>query len=385
MDRNGNLVYWLGRIIYLILRPIAKMRYKNKDIWLVSERGTDARDNGYHMFKYLRKEHPEINAWYVITRDSVDLKKIIDFGNIVYSGTIKYWMLYIGSSVILTAFEPIVPSANRKFGQYVTKKNHQKVVFLQHGITSEDICCYHKECANYDLFICGAKPEYDFVLNTFNYSPSEVKYTGFARFDSLHSIKTKRQVLIMPTWRKWLKNSSKQEVINSEYVEKWNHLLESPKLIEIAEKSETKIIFYPHQEMQKFVDAFRSSNSNIIIGDCKEFDVQPLLMESSLLITDYSSVNFDFAYMKKPVMYYQFDDERIFRDHYDNGWFDYRNLGFGEVTQSEEVLLELLEKYISNDFKISAQYRQRIESFFPLYDEYNSERIFREIEIMGKN
>ena len=33
---------------------------------------------------------------------------------------------------------------------------------------------------------------------------------------------------------------------------------------------------------------------------------EDLLTESSLMVTDYSGVQFDFAYMKKPIIYYQF-------------------------------------------------------------------------------
>ncbi|MBR5258025.1 MAG: hypothetical protein IKV51_03670, partial [Clostridia bacterium] len=44
-----------------------------RDTWLISERGYDARDNGYCFFRYLRRNHPDIRAVYVITRDSPDL------------------------------------------------------------------------------------------------------------------------------------------------------------------------------------------------------------------------------------------------------------------------------------------------------------------------
>ena len=83
MHRNTLGVYLFAKTVPLFLTPIAKISLKGKKVWLVSERGYDARDNGYHMFKYLRKEHPEINAWYLITRDSHDLDKVAELGNIV--------------------------------------------------------------------------------------------------------------------------------------------------------------------------------------------------------------------------------------------------------------------------------------------------------------
>ena len=43
-----------------------------RGIWLVGERGTDARDNGYWFYRYLRTQHPELRTYYVITADSPD-------------------------------------------------------------------------------------------------------------------------------------------------------------------------------------------------------------------------------------------------------------------------------------------------------------------------
>ena len=38
---------------------------KYRELWLVCERGNDARDNGYWFYRYLKEKHPEINARYV--------------------------------------------------------------------------------------------------------------------------------------------------------------------------------------------------------------------------------------------------------------------------------------------------------------------------------
>ena len=48
---------------------------KYRELWLVCERGNDARDNGYWFYRYLKEEHPEINARYVIETDSADRAK----------------------------------------------------------------------------------------------------------------------------------------------------------------------------------------------------------------------------------------------------------------------------------------------------------------------
>ena len=68
---------------YFLLFPIALWKYRGRTIYLISERGTDARDNGYHMFRYIRQNHPEDEAYYVITKDSADYPKVAELGKVV--------------------------------------------------------------------------------------------------------------------------------------------------------------------------------------------------------------------------------------------------------------------------------------------------------------
>ena len=365
---------------WCLFLPFAGVKYHGKHIWLVCERGTDARDNGYHMFRYLRTKHPEIDVWYIITKDSADLHKISDLGNVVFAGTVRHWLLYIRAERILTAFEPhFCPSRSYSFYRFIKRKNGQKIVFLQHGVIANDLPLYHQERSGFDLFICGAKPEYDFISSTFNYINGEVRYTGLARFDALHNLKVKRQLLIMPTYRKWFRNQSDEEVKNSEYVRHWQTLLNNPRLSEVAEKCDINIVFYPHQLMQKYVSIFSSPSERITIADFRHYDVQPLLMESAMLVTDYSSIHFDFAYMEKPILYYQFDEIEAFEKQFGRGYFGYRESGFGEVVTEENELMNLIEEYTENGFKVKPFYRKRVEGFFPLHDNQNCERIYEEI------
>lgn len=366
--------------IHSMAKRLVLLPFRKKHVWLVCERGTDARDNGYHMFKYLRTKHPEINAWYVITRDSADYEKVSQYGNVAIAGTLKHWIVYISAEKILTAFEPhFCPSKSHAFYKFVKKKNKQQITFLQHGVIGNDLPLYHQERSGFEIFICGAKPEYDFISSTFGYKNGEVRYTGLARFDALHNIETKRQILIMPTYRKWLRDYSEKEVSESEYVKRWQSFITNPRLAEIAKKHDMTVVFYPHQLAQQYVSLFVSSDPRIIVADYRHYDVQPLLKESCLLISDYSSVQFDFAYMEKPQLYYQFDEAEVFSKHCERGYFDYRKNGFGEVVSTEDELLRAVEDCLNNDCKLKPFYRNRIEGFFPLHDNHNCERIFQEI------
>ena len=68
---------------YFSIYPIAKLKYRGKEIWLVSEAGSTARDNGFHFYKYLKENYPEIESYYIISKDSSDYSRVKSYGNII--------------------------------------------------------------------------------------------------------------------------------------------------------------------------------------------------------------------------------------------------------------------------------------------------------------
>jgi CDP-glycerol glycerophosphotransferase (TagB/SpsB family) len=255
-----------------------------------------------------------------------------------------------------------------------------KLIFLQHGVIKDNLVGLYQDQTKVDVFICGAKLEYEYVASTFHYKNNEVCYTGLARYDALHSIKFKRQILVMPTWRVYLKTLSKNELLQSTYFCAWNTFLSDERLIRFLEKQNLELVFYPHFEMQPYISHFKVSSERIKVVTFENYDVQTLLKESLLLITDYSSVFFDFGYMQKPCIYYQFDQEEFVKKHYLRGYFDYEQNGFGPVTKDLAELMIAIETVGNHQFQMEECYQKRCEQFFPLKDQNNCERIFQEIE-----
>lgn len=380
----------LGILIRIaIIYPYARIRYRKKNIWLVGDRGTDARDNGYYMFRYLREKQPDLEVYFVITKDSPDRMKFSDTDHLVDFGSLKHWTMYFGASVILESFlrdtMPIRNSYFRGLARRYPRRSWAVTVFLQHGITKDDMVELYAENTCVDMFVCGALPEYIDILERYHYINGEVKYTGFPRFDSLYDLEIKRQILIMPTWRRSIKsNRSPDEVEKSSYFSHWSGLLQNARIKAMKAKYNIEFVFYPHNNMQRYMSLFRRIDSSVIIEDVATSDVQTLLKESMLLITDYSSVFFDFAYMQKPILYYQFDEEEYRSNHYAQGYFDYRRDGFGEVITEENELLDILEQYLAEECRLKPMYHQRTEQFFTLHDNRNCERVFQEIQDMNR-
>ena len=195
----------------------------------------------------------------------------------------------------------------------------------------------------------------------------------------------------MPTWRQYIEQllSENDSIVNygdfvqTNYYKKYNDLLNNVELQNILSQNNIELIFYPHHNVQKMAKCFKTTSKNIKIASKENYDVATLLKESKLLITDYSSVFFDFAYMQKPMIYYQFDEEEFFAKHYKKGYFDYRDDGFGSVVTKEKDLIEKIQKVIQNNFEMEEKYKKRIDGFFPLHDRRNCERIVNVIENMS--
>ena len=87
-----------------------------------------------------------------------------------------------------------------------------------------------------------------------------------------------------------------------------------------------------------------------------------------------------FAYMGKPVLYYQFDREEFFTRQYQKSSFDVEKDGFGPVCETGQEMIGELRNYVLEGFQMRKQYNERMREFYPLYDTNNSERVYEEIQ-----
>lgn len=357
------ICYWMG---------CALSGFRTKKHWVITERGYEARDNAYFMYQYIKRVHPEQRVYYLIDRNSADYDRVKE--DSVQFGSLKsYILLASAEKLISTHYSSGIPIMSTKLFRLLGL--HKKLYFMQHGITKDDLPTLYGSNAPMRLFICGAKPEYEYVKQHFGHPEGVVQYTGLARYDRLQDASKRHQILVMPTWRQYVTNE--QAFLASDYFKYWQSLLQNPQLIEALEQTQTRLLFYVHYEMQPYAHFFSSQSEQIVIAKFEEYDVLTLLKESALLVTDYSSVFFDFAYMGKPVVYYQFDEEEYHKGHYNQGYFDYRTMGFGKVCVCEEDVVSALLKVMDQGMQQEKRYADRVEAFFPIRDTNNCQRIYQ--------
>ena len=352
-----------------------------RNFWLICEEKNEARDNGYWLYKWICENKPKQKVAYAINKKSPDYGKVKGLGKVISYGTLSHWFWYIVADKNVSSQKGGKPNAAVCYlFEVVFKMRKNNRVFLQHGITINRGEWLFFKNTNMRLFITAARQEHDYILENFGYPEKNVALCGFTRFDALHDIEVdKNLILVMPTWRNWLSREAHDnkglEFSQTEYFKKWNELLNSEELNYLLEKYDKRLLFYPHRNMQKFLQYFGTQSSRIEIADWKNYDIQDVLKRAALMITDYSSVFFDFAYMKKPVIFYQFDEKEFREKQYAEGYFDYHNNPLGAWSGELKDCLNLLNAQLA----AGCPDNDNVSEFFEIYDDKNCERTFQAI------
>ena len=370
------------RTLHTLLRPFFK-----KEIWLVADRCESAGDNGQAFFEYLCANiQKNIKPYFVINKGSADYKEMKKIGKVVSPRTLKFKLFTTFATRVIASqleYDIVNPFSFDKYLKDILAK--RKIVFLQHGITKDDISStYNRYARKIDLFVTASPAEHASIVNNDSYGFDEdiVKLTGFARYDKLIS-DTEKIIFIAPTWRKYcLKSTDSAELIDgfeeSQFYNFYSQLLKSQELIDTAKRTGYSLCFYPHFLLRSCKWHLDTSNPVYVNGE--NYTYNDVFKKGSLLLTDYSSVQFDFAYLRKPIIYCQFDKDEFFASHnYVPGYFNYEEHGFGPVTRTVTDTVKCLCEYMENGCVISEKYKERAIVTFKYIDKENCKRILEEV------
>lgn len=388
--KNVKLRDILHLFLFLVALPIALIyRVKRKDLWLVCDNGQEASDNGFVLFKYICENHPEQDCVYAVYKSSKDFDKVKSTGKTIEYGSFMHWILYLTARVNISSQKSGKPNyaVCNLLEVYGILNNNR--VFLQHGVILTDIEFLYYQNTKMSMFVTSTRREWEYVNGKYGYPEGIVRELGLPRFDELHGITPNEgQILIMPTWREWLgeaalsKNLKKdlKGFTQTEYFLRWNEVINSPQLKKLCEEKNCKIMFFLHRDAQRFADCFVSDNPYLTVCKYPQYNAGDLIKNSAFMITDYSSVQVDFAYMKKPLCYYHFDYERFSGEHYRKGYFDYSDDGFGPIFNDADALSSYVAERAEKAFQNEDIYLERHKQFFDLYDTENCRRNFEAIK-----
>ena len=374
----------LFKLIFLILIPFMI----NKRIWLFCDRMMLADDNCEHLFKYSIKQDDNIKKYYVINKKSVDYKRLKAISNnIIAYGSLKHKLLFLFSEKLvnshffrtptnpflggdLSLFKMMMVDSMIKNNYLYSGAFYHDFCFIQHGIILHDLSSYFKKYDfNYSVIVTTVEKErYSIISGNYNYDEDRIQLLGLTRYDNLINEENK-QILLSPTWRVLVDDYDL--FANSDYLKSVNSFLNNQKLIDTTKKYGYNLVFKIHPELHRFKRFFILPEEFKITTE----SYSKLLRESSIMITDYSSVAFDFAYLKKPIIYYQNKENETF--HNPESYFDYETMAFGDIVTNEDDLVDKIIYFMENGTVMDdAEYKKRCEDFFYYNDRNNCKRVY---------
>jgi glycosyltransferase involved in cell wall biosynthesis len=370
--------------------------------WVVMDRVHDSDDSGEQLFRHLRRHHRDINAWFVVEKDTPDWHRLKKdgFRRIVPFGSLRWKLLMLNCRHLVSshADKAIVSPPALEFVDPTWR-----FTFLQHGVIKDDLSTWLNR-KPIEVFVTSTRAEYESIVGdhtTYPFTSKEAVLTGLPRFDALLDAGSRVRpedrdlVLVAPTWRNWLTpellpGSQRRQVFGpeffeSEFLHRWMNVLSSPEVEDACRRNGRTLAFLPHPNLQ---DALSGTDlpAHVAPLSFAGTDARSLFARAALLVTDYSSMAFNAAYIERPVVYYQFDRDRVqLGDHVGRaGYFDYVRDGFGPVALEHEEAVARIVAALDHGPQPTPDYLERIADTFPLRDGECTERVTQAILDLDK-
>jgi len=109
-------------------------------------------------------------------------------------------------------------------------------------------------------------------------------------------------------------------------------------------------------------------------------DIRNLYLMADLLITDYSSVFFDFAILKKPILFYVYDIE-TYRDQLRGFYFDFEEKAPGPLVKTTDEVIDAIRTLSSSSLPSvsTSTYEEFQRQFTSLEDGHATERVVSKV------
>ncbi len=376
-----------ARAAYWLTKPF----FRNKKIWMFYDKIYKGGDSSEYLYRYASKMDDGITKYYLIDKNAADYERIkADGFKPLVRGSLKHRLVFFNAQMMIVsnstvfAFNDLTLQGSSFFRDIVDFH----VVCVQHGLSVQKIAIAQNRLRdNTRLYFCASpveienlsRPVYDYV------GYDALKLTGVPRYDGLVN-NDKKQIMISPTWR--MQSAmlvSKNEGVARDYNEHFketpyykvfNSLINDERLLNAAKRYGYKIAFVLHPIVSPQASDFDQNDYVDIIPAIGDMSYEKLFCESSLMVTDFSGIQFDFAYMRKPLVYLHHND---IPQHYEEGAYHYDTMAFGEIVHTNDELIDKLTEYMSTGCKMKDEYRARADRFFAFDDHDNCKRIYSEM------
>lgn len=376
-DFQSRLLNFLGR--YLPKKNI---------VMFESFFGRQYSDNPKAIYEYLKENHPELKLYWNVNSDYVDYFKKnhipyikrFSYRGLLKQAQAKYWVTNvrrpfrwrkpIGTKVIQTwhgtPLKTIGTDVNTVTMPGVNRQKYHRQVI--------------RDAARWDYLIAPNTYSYDIMQRAFRKSYNQMISSGYPRNDQLKnysndeviSIKKKlnlesckKVVLYAPTWR------DNDFVRADEF--RADLKLDLRKVLD-ATNNDTVILIRTHYLIANNLDLTTFGNRVRNVSDYE--DIMELYLISDVLITDYSSVMFDFANLNRPILFFAYDLEE-YANTIRGFYLNYKEMTPGPIVQTNDELIPILKNMLKDPTKYTktSSYRNFLNEFTSWEDGYSTKRL----------
>lgn len=353
-----------------------------KPVWITYDQLFKGGDNGQYFYEYMNKNVSDIETCYIINKDTKEYKELTrkyDRKTVLPFSTYKTRLKCLKSDMLFATRIDIrlYMGFTENDEIYVRDLFKADVVCLQHGLTIQKIAQYqNKFYDNTKHYFCVSPKEVENITKPiYGYTNDMITLTGAPRYDGLVG-EPKKQILITPTWRRNVtagtneKGKQHEYSVNfkrTTYYQIYNSLINDKRLIAAAKKTGYRIVYLVHPILSPQADDFDKNDFVDIVPGVKA-NYEKMLKESALMVTDYSGIQFDFAYMRRPLVYFhpaelppQYAEE---------------DTGFGPICRTNDELIDELIKAMQSDCRLEDSYKDNINNFFPYDDQSACKRVY---------
>ena len=318
----------------------------------------------FTFFKYLQKNH--IPSKYVLLRGTKlhkelsqqnKLKDIILLNNISEFFE-KCHNVIRKSKVIVSAF-----GLYEHYDKALAALPYLTYVYAKHGVIFlKELVLNMYPNDRFNKIVCATHSESKLMIKHGTWTENLQIKSGLPRWDNLGRVPhEQKNIFLFFTWRRSIANHPETLKI---YADRINQILNNKDLLRLVRQHNLKLNFAAHHAMLKNKAFFNTPDHvNLISAD----NISSFIGITDLLITDYSSIAFDFMFLDIPVIFYKFDADVTYPDDDDN-----KNLKLAMQKDSElyncfynmDDVISRIKDYIATDFQTTKNEQKINHQFF---------------------
>lgn len=221
-----------------------------------------------------------------------------------------------------------------------------------------------KKLGNKANVICSSQFEYKLLIKELNYKNYQIHNASLARFERFNFLNRnemkKKCILVSFTYRSY--NNKIFE--KSEYKKNLIKFLNDKELETYLTNKNIDLIYIPHHQ-EIYLDKNYSQSIYKYAKIMGQNKLEYYIEKCSLLITDFSSISFDFMFQNKPVLYYNIDindKNTFFEKQFKIEPND--TIYFKNYFTEQNLLIEKIKYYINQNFTIDIILKHKYESVF---------------------